>query len=133
MTVADMRAILGLDSSFSDEEVITRYGTYEAAAADQGLSISDVRTHLRIAADETDEDAYLGLLTMAARRAVENVIDRPFTLSTDEPDLALIKTAMLLLIGHWYEHRETVALGSASSEMPLTVTFLLMPLKKWSC
>lgn len=36
-----------------------------------------------------------------------------------------IRQAMLLLIGHWYEHREVVVVGSTVNEVPLAVTSLL--------
>jgi uncharacterized phiE125 gp8 family phage protein len=38
-----------------------------------------------------------------------------------------IRQAMLLMIGHWYEHREAVITGSISSELPLTAKALLAP------
>ncbi len=36
-----------------------------------------------------------------------------------------IRQAMLLLIGHWYEHREAVNVGSTVNEFPLAVDSLL--------
>lgn len=36
-----------------------------------------------------------------------------------------LKSAALLLIGHWYAHRETVALGTISTEVELTFTSLV--------
>ncbi len=44
---------------------------------------------------------------------------------------ASIKTAMKLLIAHWYEHRESVNVGNISSEIPLGVTALLWPYKSF--
>ena len=38
-----------------------------------------------------------------------------------------IKTAMLQLVAHWYENRESVIVGSISSEVPMTVNLLLDP------
>jgi len=38
-----------------------------------------------------------------------------------------IRQAMLLMVGHWYEHREAVITGSISSELPLTARALLAP------
>ena len=38
-----------------------------------------------------------------------------------------VSQAMLLMIGHWYEHREAVITGSISSELPLTARALLAP------
>lgn len=38
-----------------------------------------------------------------------------------------IKLAMLLLIGHWYENRETVNVGNITTTLDFTVEALLMP------
>lgn len=40
---------------------------------------------------------------------------------------ATVKAAMKLLVGHWYEHRESVTDGSAMSDVPMTVMALLGP------
>ncbi|MGI4578934.1 head-tail connector protein, partial [Klebsiella pneumoniae] len=40
-----------------------------------------------------------------------------------------VKAAMLLLIGHWYENRETVSVGQAATDIPFTVESLLQPYK----
>ncbi len=40
-----------------------------------------------------------------------------------------MKAAMLLLIGHWYENRETVSVGQAATDIPFTVEALLQPYK----
>lgn len=42
-----------------------------------------------------------------------------------------IKHAMLLLIGHWYEHREEVLVGTIAQRLPSTVEALLMPYQVW--
>lgn len=38
-----------------------------------------------------------------------------------------IKQALLLLVGHWYEHREAVLVGAASKEIEFAVRALLAP------
>lgn len=43
--------------------------------------------------------------------------------SADVP--ASIRQAMLLLIGHWYENREAVAVGVSMGEVPLAIDLLL--------
>lgn len=40
---------------------------------------------------------------------------------------APIRHALLLLVAHWYEHREPVEIGSASTAIPHQVSDLLMP------
>jgi uncharacterized phiE125 gp8 family phage protein len=38
-----------------------------------------------------------------------------------------IKQAMLLLVGHWYANRESVAVGTIATELPQAVSALLSP------
>lgn len=60
--------------------------------------------------------------------------------TTDEPESVTITAtagaaetppdvdvAILLLIGHWYENRESVAIGTITSEVPMGVDMLLAP------
>lgn len=44
----------------------------------------------------------------------------------------LIRQAMLLLIGHWYENRETVSVGAVTAvDVPYAVKVLLNQYKRW--
>ncbi|WP_322990890.1 head-tail connector protein, partial [Hoeflea sp.] len=43
---------------------------------------------------------------------------------------AAIKTAILLLIGNWYENRESVVTGTIASELPLAVDALIAPYRR---
>lgn len=43
---------------------------------------------------------------------------------------AAIRHAMLLLIGHWYEHRESVVIGTSTVQVPLAVQALLGPYRR---
>lgn len=95
------------------------------------LTLADVRTHLGFTAGEVTDDGYLELLMAGALRSTENFIDR--AVSVDDPDEGAINTAMLLLIGHWYANREAVAVGTQKAEMPMAVSWLLMPVRKWVC
>lgn len=61
-----------------------------------------------------------------------NVVKVTFTAgygaaATDVP--AAIRQAALLLIGHWYETRETVNIGDIASELPFSVAALLAPFR----
>lgn len=42
-----------------------------------------------------------------------------------------IKQAILLLVGHWYENREAVAVGHTVIQLPMTVDALLWPYRVW--
>lgn len=133
MTIDEMRVIIGAGADVSDEEVIVRYGSIADAQADRGLAIEEVRAQVRLERTDASEDTYLNLLILAATRAVRNELQRSVDLTSDDPDNDIIKVAILLLVGHWFDKREPVAVGSQSSELPMTVTFLLNPIRKWVC
>lgn len=101
------------------------------------LELSVVRGHCRIDDDFTDDDNLLVIFTGAAARYVQTWTRRTLYKTSDEPgfdddvDRLLlnddIRTAMLLLIGHWYANREAVNIGNITSEVPLAVEALLQP------
>lgn len=41
------------------------------------------------------------------------------------------RQAILLLVGHWYEHREAVVVGTITSEVPLAVDRLLWGIRRY--
>lgn len=47
----------------------------------------------------------------------------------DGQALERIRQAMLLLVGHWYENRESVNVGNIVNELPMGVEALLFPLR----
>ena len=92
------------------------------------LTLTEVKTHLRVGSDAT-EDALITTYITAAREYVEGYQNRVF-LSSDEAVEAetmtgMEKAACLLLIGHWYENRQAVVLGTPPSEVPFAVKALL--------
>ncbi len=100
------------------------------------VTLDLVKKQLKLEISETDEDELLTLLITAARRSVENHIDRVITAdwpSTENGDLQVVKQAILLLVSTWYVNREAVALTTTSGEMPLTIRYLLMPLRRMAC
>lgn len=100
------------------------------------IELITVRAHCRIDEDDTSEDSLLNIYTGAAKRYVEKWTRRKLYetnadpgFDTDEDRLLLdddVRTAMLLLIGHWFANREAVTANSAS-EVPLAVEALLQP------
>ncbi len=92
------------------------------------LTLAEVKAHLRVGSDNS-EDALITTYITAAREYVEGYQNRIY-LSTDEEVTAetmtnLEKAACLLLIGHWYENRQAVVLGTPPSEVPFAVKALL--------
>jgi len=104
--------------------------------AKEVVPLDRVKTHLHISAIQTAEDPYLETLIAVAGRSVERHTGR--TLFVTHPDDAItpadfdmIGQAMLLMIGHWYAHREAVS-AEAVKEVPMAVTYLLEPLYSWA-
>lgn len=110
------------------------------------LELDIIKPHCRIELDFIEDDALLDTYANAARRLIENQTGRTLYATaveipkdvdgniTDEHALLLdddITTAMLLLIGHWYESREAVIVGTISSELPLAVDSLIMPYRHY--
>jgi hypothetical protein len=101
------------------------------------IELVTVRAHCRIDEDDTSEDSLLSIYTGAAKRYVETWTRRKLYetnadpgFDTDEDRLLLdddVRTAMLLLVGHWYSNREAVNIGNITSEVPLAVEALLQP------
>jgi len=92
------------------------------------LTLAEVKTHLRVGSDNS-EDALITTYITAAREYVESYQNRVY-LSSDEAVEAetmtgIEKAACLLLIGHWYENRQAVVLGTPPSEVPFAVKALL--------
>ena len=92
------------------------------------LTLAEVKTHLRVGSDAT-EDALITTYITAAREYVEGYQNRVFLSSDEEVEAEAMtgveKAACLLLIGHWYEHREAVIFGAAPSDVPFAVKALL--------
>lgn len=120
VTVDQMRIILGLNSAAAESDVREAYALYRET----------LREH--VGADAGPEvDAALDRLAAAAQRAVRNELGRDVL--AEDPDRPVIDTAASLLVGLWFANREAVTVGTQKAELPLSVTWLLMPIKKWVC
>lgn len=85
------------------------------------LTLDQIKAHIRIEPDQTDDDEYLKLQEMAARLHTENVLRRTFDDMVGEH----VKMAMLLLIAHWYRNREAVTDEYKMVQLPLAYEALL--------
>lgn len=65
------------------------------------VTVDEVKTHLRIQQDE--EDAYLAGLIAQAQAAAEDFCRVSFAEAAPEP----ARLAVLLMVGHCYENRDT--------------------------
>lgn len=86
------------------------------------IPLARMKIHLRV--DQDDEDYYIQALIDAAVAFTAQDMGRGLYLDTvpqgDPSGLVVtpdLEAALLLLVGHWYAHREAVA--SAQQEVPL--------------
>ena len=111
------------------------------------LDLAIIKPHVRVEVEDTDEDTLLETYATAAQRLVENRTGRTLYATegeipvdgvtgepTDTSALVLdddLTTGMLLLIGHWYENREAVVIGSTATELPMAVEALISPYRHY--
>jgi len=89
------------------------------------IDIDDLKVHLNIDKDYTDEDTYLLNLWEAACAAIERYIDHPLDDYLEDGQLpADMEHAAKLLVATWYQNRESVAYGTPV-KVPHTLEFLL--------
>lgn len=90
------------------------------------LNLSQIKKHLNIDTDFTDDDEYLMDLASVAENAVQTHIDINLSELEDEDGtipMPIIQ-AMLLFVGTLYAKRESIVFGSAT-EVPLAYDYLL--------
>lgn len=80
------------------------------------VTLEEAKAHLRVEFD--DDDTYITALISAAREYVESfqnryIAERQYEEGEEElpvvPCGEMEKQAMLLMLGHWYSHREAVS------------------------
>nr|WP_277923145.1 head-tail connector protein [Sphingomonas sp. CARO-RG-8B-R24-01] len=120
MTVDQMRIILCENATTSDANVQLAYDLYRES----------LRNHVGADAGPDVYDT-LDRLAAAAQRAVRNEVG--WDVPAGDLNRPVIDTAASLLVGLWFANREAVAVGTQKAELPLSVTWLLMPIKKWVC
>lgn len=88
------------------------------------VSLSDLKAFARI--DTDADDALVESLGTAATAFVVQATGRALT-DMDERAVVAIKA----LVATWYEHRESVVMGTAS-QVPMHVSRLIHQLRNWS-
>lgn len=80
------------------------------------LTLEETKQHIRVDAEFTDEDTYIEGLMEAAELAVARKIDCPLVYLEDENGALPrpLTQAMLLLVGTWYNFRESVNTASTT-------------------
>lgn len=87
------------------------------------VTLVDVRHQLRLDGDDTSEDALLTGYIAAAQRVCEAYVGFAIAGATSG-DIAVVRQAMLMLIGWWFANRE------ADGAAPAAVTWLLRPIRR---
>lgn len=93
------------------------------------LTLQEIKKHLNIDNDFTDDDSYIESLGEVAEEIVKQHVRKDLFMITTENGNKLpapIKQAMLLLIGNYYANRESVTYAAAK-ELPQAYEYLLSP------
>ena len=99
------------------------------------VSLEMAKNHLHVDFEEDNE--YIALLIEGAEDFIRDSLNRPIrpeemTIDTVWEPPKTIDVAVLLLIGHWYDNRSAVVVGSISSEMKLSISRLIGKYKLFS-
>ena len=92
------------------------------AASDDLLS--KIKSSLRI--DITDDDELLKSFIIAAQQDISGSVGEDISAFYDDNER--FNVAVILLVSHWYQHREAVS-DSTKSEVPLGLHYLISSLK----
>lgn len=98
----------------------------------QYIDLYTTKAHLNLDQEFTGDDLYLLQLMDAAENVVQNNLDTPlYTYSDNNGYLpSPIVQAILLLIGTWYDNRESDS-HSSMTTVPHGVEYLLSPFKNY--
>lgn len=96
--------------------------------------IDDLKQHLNI--DHDFDTQELTLLLEGAQDHIESLlgfkIEDRFGGTGQKPVPFALAVAVCQLAAHWYQNRETVAVGSAPYDLPLTVNDIIREHREWS-
>jgi hypothetical protein len=104
------------------------------------VPLATFKQHIKVEDDETDEDVVIQAYLDGAEGAVAAHLCRPLIASDATPTadtyeiplLPAVTAAILIMAGHLYANRETVVTGTISTELPMSVQFLLAPHRVWA-
>lgn len=107
------------------------------------ITLSEIKQQLYLDDTDMSEDKFLEHLRAVALAHIENYTNRKLYLAADMPDPATVpdaadialefkpdvKHAALLLVGHWYENRESSVSGTTVNSIPFGFGALVGPYK----
>lgn len=92
------------------------------------VTVSDIKTHLRIDSDNFDDDQYIEDFVIPTAVEMCNIFVDPSSLITDVSCPYMVKQAILITAGDLYEKRNSDELGSIKKND--IIQRLLLPHKK---
>jgi hypothetical protein len=92
------------------------------------VPLATFKQHIKVEDDETDEGAVAAHLC----RPLIAADATPAADTYELPLLPAVTAAILIMAGHLYANRETVVTGTISTELPMSVQFLLAPHRVWA-
>ncbi len=103
---------------------------FDADGAGQTMADSTYRLHASAAGGP-----YLELVdgvSVPSVAARDDAVTLEFVAGYGDPEEvpAAIRQAALMLVAHWFEHREAVVTGTIATELPLAVRALLAPFRR---
>lgn len=98
------------------------------------ITLEQAKKHLNIESDFTEDDTYIEELILLADEIVEKDIKK--SLYDLENELGMTPQGLIhaakLLVGTMYEHRESVIIGVAPHEMPMSYKYLVARYKSYT-
>ena len=96
------------------------------------VTLEQAKDHCRV--DFDDDDIYIGDLIDVAEASVANEIGTTLASNLVSGELPKpLYQAILLLVGHLYNSREPVIIGTGVVKVPYTLDYLISPYKSWTC
>jgi uncharacterized phage protein (predicted DNA packaging) len=95
------------------------------------ITLEQAKDHLRV--DFDDDDQYIEDLISVSEQSVENEIGTTLVANLQSGVLPKpLFQAVLLMIGHLYNSREPVIIGTGVVKVPFSLEYLLFPYKTWT-
>lgn len=91
------------------------------------MEIKDVKLYLKI--DEDEDDPIITMQMKAAQSYLRKAGVKTDQLNEESEDYDLYRLAICMIVGHWYENRNAVVIGSISREIEHSLTSIIIQLR----